>query len=309
MAGIGLFNNIPLKYTGIPFSVVPFIARPFSPTQNDWQNFSLGCIWLNQKTQAMFILVSLNNNQAMWVQFISGTGDVQTLTSNTGGIVPPTAGNINIVGDGTTITGVGNPATSTITLSVTGPAIDGEVLISSASGAPIWNTLTAGTGISITEGSNSITIAATGVGDVTSLETDDSNIVTPTTGVIRIHGGTGIITSGTSGPNTVTISATGTSTFDYTSVNHAASPYTILSTDDYISVDCSGGVVTLNFPNAATLGRSYIVKDRTGNAATNNITITTPGGTVTFDGSTSFVMNTNYESVNILGNGSNYEIW
>jgi hypothetical protein len=305
----GLFNNAPLKYTGVPFYTVPFIARGFSPTQNDWQNFSLGCIWLNQKTQAVFILVSLDGNQATWVQFISGTGDVQTLTSNTGGVVTPTAGNINVVGDGTTITGVGNTGTSTITLSVTGPASNGEVLISSASGAPIWHTLTAGSGVSITEGSNTITIAATGVGDVTGLETDDTNIVTPTAGVIRIAGGTGIVTTGTSGPNTVTISTTGTSTFDYKNVAHTDSPYTVLSTDEYLSVDCSGGVVTLNFPNAATLGRSYIVKDRTGNAATNNITITTPGGSVTFDGSTSFVMNTNFEACNILGNGSNWEIW
>ena len=45
-------------------------------------------------------------------------GPVETLTSNSGGAVGPTAGNINVVGDGVTLTGVGNPGTSTITFSV-----------------------------------------------------------------------------------------------------------------------------------------------------------------------------------------------
>jgi hypothetical protein len=46
-----------------------------------------------------------------------GGGGVLTLTGNSGGAVSPTAGNINVVGDGTTITVVGNPGTSTLTIS------------------------------------------------------------------------------------------------------------------------------------------------------------------------------------------------
>ena len=97
---------------------------------------------------------------------------------------------------------------------------------------------------------------------------------------------------------------------NYTNVNHAASPYTVLTTDFYISVDCSGGAVTLNFPNAPTFKQQWIVKDRTGNASTNNITLTTPGGTVTFDGSTSYIMTSNYSAINILANATpTYEIF
>lgn len=98
--------------------------------------------------------------------------------------------------------------------------------------------------------------------------------------------------------------------FNYTNVNFAASPYTVLTTDYYISVDSSGGAVTLNFPNAPTAKKLWIVKDRTGNAATNAITLTTPGVTVTFDGLTSYTMNSNYQAVNLLANAvPTYEVY
>lgn len=56
---------------------------------------------------------------------------VLTLTGNTGGAVPATANNINVIGDGTTVTVAGNPGTSTLTISVLGghaiDTIDGDV--------------------------------------------------------------------------------------------------------------------------------------------------------------------------------------
>ena len=66
----------------------------------------------------------------------------------------------------------------------------------------------------------------------------------------------------------------------------------------------------LNFPNAPTFKQQWIVKDRLGNAATSNITLTTPGGTVTFDGLTTYTMNSNYQAVNLLANSTpTYEIF
>lgn len=118
----------------------------------------------------------------------------------------------------------------------------------------------------------------------------------------------GTVVIGYSTPN-ITLSAPG-STFYYRNVTHAMSPYTVVATDFFLSVDCSGGVVTLNFPNAPTAYTRWVVKDRTGNAAASNITITTPGGSLTFDGSTSYVMNANYQAVDILANTApTYEIF
>jgi hypothetical protein len=47
------------------------------------------------------------------------------------------------------------------------------------------------------------------VGTLTSLQTQDGNVVTPTMGIININGGTNLTTTGTAGPNTVTISLSG----------------------------------------------------------------------------------------------------
>lgn len=100
------------------------------------------------------------------------------------------------------------------------------------------------------------------------------------------------------------------SAFNYTNVNHAASPYTVLAADYYISVDCSAGVVTLKFPDAPTAKREWIVKDRTGSASTSNISITTVTGSVTIDGQTTYTIDSNYAAVSILANATpTYEIF
>ena len=113
--------------------------------------------------------------------FSSGPGGfVQTLTSNGGGAVGPDgANNINVVG-GNNITGTGNPGTNTITFNVTGTtnhaiqvgnatgsltslavAGNGQIPIGSAGADPIIANITAGSGISISNGAGSITISAT----------------------------------------------------------------------------------------------------------------------------------------------------
>lgn len=129
--------------------------------------------------------------------------------------------------------------------------------------------------------------------------------VVPTLGNVNIVGGAGISTTGAG--STLTINLTGTTTVNYTNVN--TTPYVVLPTDEYLSVDSSGGAITLQLPNAATLGRVFIIKDRTGSAVAHNITITTVGGVVNIDGSPTFVMNTNFESVQVIGNGTAYEIF
>ena len=99
------------------------------------------------------------------------------------------------------------------------------------------------------------------------------------------------------------------SVISVTTVNNAASPYTVLTSDNFLAVDSSGGVVSLLLPDAPSTGRVFYIKDSTGSAATNNITVTTVSGTDLIDGATSYVLNTAYQSINVIFDGAAYEIF
>ena len=121
--------------------------------------------------------------------------------------------------------------------------------------------------------------------------------------------GDGITTNvvGDLGTHTLTISSTGVLFISYKNVN--TSPYVVLPTDDYLSVDSSIIPIIIQLPNAATLGRTFIIKDRIGSAMANNISVTTVGGGVTIDSDTDFIMDSDFQSVAVLFNGTNYEIY
>jgi hypothetical protein len=141
------------------------------------------------------------------------------------------------------------------------------------------------------------------VGSVAAVVTVNANKL----GSATITAGTGIVVTPTA--NTITIASTGTTTYAYTSVNHAASPYTVLDTDEFLSCDVTAGVITVRLPNAPATGRSFVIKDKVGLAATSNITVTTVGGAINIDGATTFVMNTAYEAIQVIFNGTSYEVF
>jgi hypothetical protein len=64
------------------------------------------------------------------------------------------------------------------------------------------------------------------------------------------------------------------------------------------------GAVTITLP-AGTIGKVYVVKDISGNAITNPITIT---ASTTVDGATSATINSPYGSVTLIFNGTEWNI-
>jgi hypothetical protein len=107
------------------------------------------------------------------------------------------AANINhnlIVGTGTAYTALGS-------------ATDGQLPIGSTGANPVLATLTAGTGILITNGPGSITVASDTAGDVLSLTGNTGGAISPVAGNINTVG-TGSITIAGSG-NTLTTQLTG----------------------------------------------------------------------------------------------------
>lgn len=80
-------------------------------------------------------------------------------------------------------------------------------------------------------------------------------------------------------------------------------------TDCYFSVDAASFPITIELPAAPAAGKYYIIKDTSGIAGTNNITITTAGAVGTFDGLYPLVMNSNFMAVTVVYDGfSRYEV-
>lgn len=82
-------------------------------------------------------------------------------------------------------------------------------------------------------------------------------------------------------------------------------PYTATTDDYYLCVDVAGPA-SIILPVSVT-GKVYVVKDCNGDAAANNITITATGTTI--DGSASAVLNTNYGSMSLVFNGTEWNIF
>lgn len=95
--------------------------------------------------------------------------------------------------------------------------------------------------------------------------------------------------------------------YEYTNV--ATSPYVVTADDYYLSVNSSSIPITIELPDAPQAKRVFIIKDRAGNCSTNNITVTTVSGLANIDGNTTFVMNTDFMSIQLVFNGFNYEVY
>lgn len=142
---------------------------------------------------------------------------IEFLTGNSGGQVPPDAmNNINTVGAGA-ITIIGNPGTNTLTTELTGitqhslqvggagginltqlgVATNGQLPIGSTAADPVLATLTPGTGISVTNGAGSITLAVNGSVVGQTITGDSGGALSPTAGNWSFTGGsTGLTFAG-----------------------------------------------------------------------------------------------------------------
>lgn len=94
----------------------------------------------------------------------------------------------------------------------------------------------------------------------------------------------------------------------------AAGTYNLDRSKNIVGCDTSGGAVTVNLfdpasisPSSQVDGYTVIIKDEGGNASTNAITINR-GGSSTIDGDTSLVLNIDYTSVTLYCNTTNWFI-
>ena len=88
-----------------------------------------------------------------------------------------------------------------------------------------------------------------------------------------------------------------------------ATSYTALLDDYLIGVTSTAAARTITLPaRALEVGKHYVVKDESGGAAANNITID-PEGTVQIDGGATATISTNYGVVRLYSDGSKWFTW
>lgn len=85
-----------------------------------------------------------------------------------------------------------------------------------------------------------------------------------------------------------------------------ATSYNVLTTDYYIGVTSTASARTITLPDVANVvdGQTFYVKDESGGAAANNITVDSVAGNI--DGAASKAIASNYGSLQIIKRASNY---
>lgn len=238
-----------------------------SPTQYDTQ-FSVGDLWINTSDKTAWILVSRRGTGtsggpvAVWSELGVDASQLEALTGNTGGPVGPSlSNNINVVGDGTTVTISGNPATNTLTASlVPGSFIStlegnsGGIVSPDVSGN--FNVVGDGTTISIVGNPGTNTLTASVISSVNlTLTGNTGGAVSPSANNINVVGdGVTIAVTGNPGAHTLTV---------------ALEPGAVISS---VEGDSGGEVFPDNSGNINIIGTPNIITV-TGNPATHTLTI------------------------------------
>lgn len=85
--------------------------------------------------------------------------------------------------------------------------------------------------------------------------------------------------------------------------------YSVLPTDFLLLIDTSAHSVNISLPpvSASDKGRTLIFKDKTGSAATNNITIT-PAPPATLEGFAGYIFNSNYAVLRLVTDGLDWYV-
>lgn len=164
-------------------------------------------VW-NTLTAGTNLTIDNSVQGAITINATSAGGAINFVTNN--GTATEVAGSLNVFTQGG---GTGFLATygagATVTVGIPGGITDGMIPISSsATNQPLWRTITAGVGITVTNGNNSIILSAAGggAGGLVQITTDAGAAAEDGANNINLFGTALQITTTATGANTITIS-------------------------------------------------------------------------------------------------------
>jgi hypothetical protein len=231
----------PLAYLGVEATTPPqFVIEERDPTDNDFQEYVLGTLWFTTTITKLWLLADKSPGAvSKWVEVYPGDGSGTNFFETNSGTALENAGTIKLLGSaGGVLTSVIAPFLDEVRLNLDDDLVitnsikvsaftqgtlrsssigqfsslpdgtDGQVLIASSSGAPVWANLTQGANVTITNGSNSITIASSGGGGgggLTELVADSGSAIINGSNQITLAGSTNIETDGALNTVTVTL--------------------------------------------------------------------------------------------------------
>ncbi len=262
-------NNQNQRLNGLtPFSYIGcnadqptnFTTATTSPTSDDSRGFSLGDWWLNTSNNSIWYLAATNGLTASWINVQGSGSGLLSLTANSGGTVFPELENINVVGDGATIDIVGNPGTSTLTMSLLGGV---PITLTGNSGGAVGPTLgnitVVGSGtitVSGSPGTSTLTISQSG--SVAESFNTQSGTAVPVAGILNVLGSNNITTSAAGSTITVTASSSIAQSYITNPATAAATPVAgvlTLAGTGTTTVSASGSTITIS--NTSSPAVSY----------------------------------------------------
>jgi len=199
-----------------------------------------------------------------------------------GAAATPVFGTASVAGGGTGAVSLTGVLTGNGTSAITANAVtQNAVLVGGASnGVASLSTMTNG----------ELLIGSTGIAPV----------------VASLTAGSGVDVAG--GAGSITVSQSPERILNNYSVANA-SPYVVQADDYYITVDTSTIPITIQLPDAPTTYQVFIIKDSAGNAATQNVTVTTVSGIKLIDAAATFVMNTDWQSIHVVYDSFGYQVF
>lgn len=243
----------------------------------------------NGSTTPAFVV---NSNSGTQVNGLSVSGSATTVAVPVATVGSDTNIGLTINGKGSGTILVGNISTGAVTIT---PAttITGAL---TASASVAVDTCTISSLAFCAGASTPLTMSTAGLLTIANATDTTSG----STGSVNTAGGIGITKSlyvgGTAtwaGSLFVKVRSSGSSTI------------TVSATTDYFfCLDPTSNAIAVDLPATPATGATYLIKDCTGKAATNNITVTPASGNI--DGASTLVMSTNYQSLAVTYTGSQW---